>query len=113
MIVRKIEEVRQDKVEMEGAKSAKIRWLISKDDGAPVFAMREFEIEPGGYTPYHSHDFEHEVFVLSGNGIVAGEEGEHKLEPGVVVFVPGGEKHNFKNNGDEVLRFLCLVPHVG
>ena len=26
------------------------------------------------------------------------------------VFVPGGDMHQFKNTGDGVLRFICLVP---
>ncbi|HSJ53691.1 MAG TPA: cupin domain-containing protein [Anaerolineae bacterium] len=32
------------------------------------------------------------------------------LAHGTSVFVPGGEMHQFRNTGDEVLRFLCLVP---
>ncbi|MBN2380683.1 cupin domain-containing protein [candidate division WOR-3 bacterium] len=111
MLVRSITEVKQDQVETEGASGVKIRWLISADEGAPNFAMREFEIEPGGHTPYHSHDWEHEVFVLSGEGTAVSEGKEHPIKKGMVVFVPGREMHNFKNTGSETLRFLCLVPH--
>ena len=32
----------------EGIKNLKIRWLISKKDGAENFAMRFFEIKPRG-----------------------------------------------------------------
>jgi quercetin dioxygenase-like cupin family protein len=112
VLVRKAVDVRQDEVEQEGAAGVKIRWLIAKDDGAPNFAMREFELAPGGHTPHHAHDWEHEVYVLAGEGVVAGEEGEFELKPGMVVFVPPNEKHNFKNTGLEPLRFLCLVPHA-
>lgn len=111
MLVRKAADVQQDDVEQEGAAGAKIRWLITKDDGAPNFAMREFELAPGGHTPFHAHDWEHEVFILAGVGAVAGEAGEFALEPGMAVFVPPNEKHTFKNAGAEPLRFLCLVPH--
>ena len=38
-------------VTMEGAEKVTIRWLISKDDGAPNFAMRLFDMEPGGHSP--------------------------------------------------------------
>lgn len=111
MLVKDYKDVGQDDVAAEGAAGVKIRWLIKKDEGAPNFAMREFELEPGGHTPFHAHDWEHEVFILAGRGVVAGEEGEFPLEPGMVVLVPPNEKHNFKNAGAEVLRFLCVVPH--
>ncbi len=111
MLVRESIEVQQDDVDAEGAAGVKIRWLIAKDDGAPHFAMREFELAPGGHTPYHAHAWEHEVFVLSGEGVVASAAGEHELRPGTAVLVPPGEMHNFKNAGAAPLRFLCLVPH--
>lgn len=111
MLVRCVTDVKQDKVQVEGAKGARIRWLISKSDDAPNFAMREFEIEPGGYSPYHSHDWEHEVYVLAGEGAVVSQKGEAPIKAGMTVFVSPGEMHNFKNTGQETLRFLCLVPH--
>ena len=40
----------------EGIKDLKIRWLISKADGAENFAMRLFEAQPGGHSPWHTHD---------------------------------------------------------
>jgi quercetin dioxygenase-like cupin family protein len=97
-------------VEMEGAAGVEIRWLISKEDEAPNFAMRMFELAPGGHTPLHRHPHEHEVFVLEGDGVFVYEGQEHAIGPEDVVFVPGGSEHNFKNTGDSALRFLCLVP---
>jgi quercetin dioxygenase-like cupin family protein len=111
MLVRDYKEVEQKDVDAEGAGGAKIRWLITKEDGAPHFAMREFELAPGGHTPFHAHGWEHGVFILEGEGVVAGEAGESQLKAGVVVFVPPNEKHTFKNAGAGPLRFLCLVPH--
>jgi len=111
MLVRQVADVTQNDVEMEGAEKVRIRWLIAEEDGAPNFAMREFCVDPGGRTPYHAHHWEHEVYVIDGKGVVAGEEGETPLEPGTVVFIPGNEMHNFLNTGVKTLRFLCLVPH--
>jgi quercetin dioxygenase-like cupin family protein len=111
MLVRRRVDVQQDVVTETGAEGARIRWLITREDGAPTFAMREIEVDPGGRTPYHSHPWEHEVYILEGSGAVAGKGGEIPLGPGSVVFVLGGEEHNFKNTGWVTLRFLCLVPH--
>lgn len=95
----------------EGAYKLKIRWLITNDMGAENFAMRLFEIEPGGYSPFHSHPWEHEVFILEGEGVVVGAGGERKFKLGDVIFIPPNEEHQFKNSGTKTLKFLCLVPH--
>ena len=97
-------------VQMEGAEGVTIRWLISDKDGAPHFAMRLFEIEKGGHTPLHTHDFEHEVFILEGEGAIWCEGQEYSIGPGCAIFVPQGEKHSFINKGEEGFRFLCMVP---
>jgi quercetin dioxygenase-like cupin family protein len=87
-----------------------MRVVIGPKQGAPFFNMRIFEVQPGCATPHHSHWWEHEVLVLSGQGVVGTEQGEVMVGHGSTVFVPGGEMHQFRNAGDEVLRFVCLVP---
>ena len=94
----------------EGASKLKVRWLITKDMGAPNFAMRLFEMEPSGNSPLHSHDWEHEVFILEGSGVVVGEDKERNFKAGDVIFVAPNEKHQFKNDGSKTLRFLCIIP---
>lgn len=86
------------------------REVISAIDGAPNFCMRVFDVEPGNSTPAHSHPWEHEVFVLSGQGIVATELGERRIERDSVVFVTPDEPHCFVNTGSEPLRFICVIP---
>jgi len=87
-----------------------MRVAIGPDEGAPFFNMRVFEVQPGYATPHHSHWWEHEVFVLSGLGVVKTEAGDVPIRHGSTVFVPGGEMHQFQNTGSEVLRFICVVP---
>ncbi len=94
-----------------GAHGCRMRCLIGPDDGAPSFTMRQFEVAPGGNTPKHSHGYEHEVFVLEGEGIVLDSRGEHRLAPGVAVYVAPDEIHQFRNTGSGPLKFLCLIPH--
>jgi quercetin dioxygenase-like cupin family protein len=105
-------DVKTEEAREEGALKLKVRWLITKDLGAPNFAMRLFEVEPGGYSPLHSHPWEHEVFILEGEGLVVSEDGERKVGVGDVILVLPNELHQFKNNGKKLLRFLCLVPHI-
>lgn len=94
-----------------GAVKTKVRWLITEKLGAPNFAMRVFEIEPNGYSPLHSHPWEHEVFILKGEGQLFDGGNTFPFEAGDVVFVPPNEQHQFKNNGKQNLEFICLIPH--
>ena len=98
-------------VEMDGVEGVTIRWLISKDDGAPNFAMRLFEVAPGGHSPLHTHDWEHEVYIVDGKGELAFEGERKPFEKGWFILVPPGREHQFVNTGSEALRFLCLVPN--
>ena len=88
-----------------------IRWVVGEPEGAPNFAMRVIEFAPGAVFTPHEHDFEHEIFVLEGDGVVEGLEGELTMEPGTAIYVPPGERHGYRNTGQTPLRFICVVPH--
>lgn len=104
-------EIKQEDVKEAGFKEVKVRWLITKDDGTENFAMRHFEIAPGGQSAHHTHDWEHETFILDGHGsVVCGEE-KKRVGPGYVIFIPPNVPHHFENLGHEALRFLCLIPY--
>ena len=96
----------------QGIKDVKVRWLISKKDGAKNFAMRLFELQSKGYTPIHQHEWEHEVFILEGKGTMRTKTSEEPFEKGDVFFVPPMEWHQFDNTGDTTLKFLCLIPYL-
>ena len=102
--------VRAENVE-GGAIKTKVRWLIDKTLGAPNFAMRLFEMAPGGYSPLHSHSWEHEVFILSGEGQLLDGRNALSFKTGDVIFVPPNEQHQFKNTSKNALKFLCLIPN--
>ena len=95
----------------EGIKDLKVRWLITKKDGAENFAMRLFELKPGGYSPLHQHDWEHEVFILEGEGIIKNKTSEESFKKGDIFFVKPMEWHQFFNNGNEMLKIICLIPY--
>ena len=103
--------VKLEKPSEEGIKDMKVRWLISKNDGAENFAMRLFEIQPGGYSPFHQHDWEHEVFILEGSGIAKSEKIQEPYKQGDVFFIRPMEWHQFINTGKKLTKFLCLIPY--
>lgn len=111
MIAKSERDVTADEVSEEGAKNVTIQWLIDSRAGAPNFAMRRFVVGKGGYTPLHSHDWEHEVFVLGGEGVLVDKDGnEMPLKKDYFAFVPPNDIHQFRNAGDENFVFLCVIP---
>ena len=95
---------------VEGCPGVSIRWLIGENVNAPNFATRLIELDPGSATEHHQHPWEHEVFVLEGTGVVLDADSEQALSPGSCVYVAPNETHNFRNTGDRILRFICVVP---
>ena len=95
----------------EGTSKVKVRWLIDEKTGAKNFLMRLFEIDTGGYTPLHHHDWEHEVFILEGEGVIVCEDEAKLFRAGDVVFIPPKEKHQFRNTGKKLVKLLCLIPN--
>lgn len=112
MLIRNIGEVEMRPVQMDGVQGATMSVMVGRSDGAPNFAMRQFAVAPGGHTPRHSHDYEHEVFIVSGRGTILLEGKERPIRGGDVIYVPAEELHQFKSAADqaEPLKFLCFVP---
>lgn len=104
--------VPQEEVTEEGASGAKVRWLITKKDGVDKFAMRHFELTPGGSSPLHSHPYEHEVFVLEGKCGIVCDDQRDIVGKGAVILVPPNARHQFRNLGSGTLEFLCMIPYV-
>ncbi len=111
MKVTNLSQIDRQPVQMEGSTGCHVRWLVGERDGAPNFAMRQFEVAPGGFTTHHSHPYEHEVFVLEGHGVILDGTVERPLRAGDVVYVAPGDVHQFRSAGDMPLKFLCLVPN--
>jgi len=88
----------------------RVRWLIKGEDGARAFAMRLFELDPGAEIKEHSHPWEHEIFVLEGEGTVGIGGSEYAVRKDYFIFIPPNVPHRYKNTGSKVLKFLCMIP---
>jgi len=110
MHVRTLDQVDAQEMEMDGAAGVSLRVLISREHGAPNFAMRHFTVEAGGHTPLHRHNYEHEILVLSGTGVVRSNDSYRGIQAGQCIFIDPNELHQIKNAGDAPLQFICLVP---
>ena len=109
----RLQDIKKEKMMMEGAAKVLKQVPISKADGSPSFCFRVFTIEPGGHTPYHAHDFEHLNHVISGQGFLVNEQGEKfPVEAGEFAIVLPNEKHQFRNASDNApFVIICAVPN--
>jgi len=113
MLIKHFSEVALEDANMDGAEGAEIRWILGPKDDMPHFFLRQVEVRPGGNTPHHQHPYEHEFYVLAGSGALLDPEGNaHELRPGAVGYIAADELHQFRNTGQDALKFLCLIPRL-
>ena len=106
-----LDKVKQNQVLMEGAHKALKQMPLSQADGVPVYSYRVFTIEPGGFTPYHQHPYEHMNYIIEGEGALVNEKGEEQpLKAGDFALVNPDEKHQYRNKGDKPFKMICGVP---
>ena len=108
--VSSVRETKIEDVHMDGVFDTRIQWLIDEKSGAKNFAMRRFVLAPGGVVNLHTHNWEHEVYILLGEGEVLTQEKNYEVKPGSVVYVEPDLPHGFKNTGSDEFVFLCMIP---
>jgi len=111
MYIVNAQEASRSTVTSEGAVDTQVQWLLDESRGAPNFALRRFIVAPGGHTPQHTHDWEHEVYVLRGEGVLVTDEGEVPLGPDRAILISPNEEHQFRCTGAGNLEMLCIVPN--
>ncbi|MHA1791040.1 MAG: cupin domain-containing protein [Promethearchaeota archaeon] len=94
------------------SKKTTIRVLIDKNK-APHFIMRVFEIQPGGEIGLHSHEEEHEIFILNGEVMLIDEHGKKiRVSKGEFIYIPPNEPHGYENNATDPVKFICVIPKL-
>ncbi|MBN1435091.1 cupin domain-containing protein [Candidatus Fermentibacterales bacterium] len=108
--VKKSTEVRPQEVRDSGASKVQKRILVGEKEGSNRIVMRMFTIRPGGHTPRHTHEMEHVIYVVEGEGeVVDGDGFAHELRPGYCAFVPPYDLHHFQNRTERNFSFLCII----
>lgn len=111
MVIKHLDDIPKELPTLDGTHGCTRGWLINQKDGAEHYAMKFFQLEPGGRIPLHAHeDTEHEIFIVEGEGIVHDGDTEIPVVSGDAIFVKPREQHSFINNSNETLKFICVVP---
>jgi quercetin dioxygenase-like cupin family protein len=110
-------DVHPEELEKQGAAKVGVKYLIDERHGSNYFALRLYTVEKGGNTPLDEHLHEHQVYVLSGRGLLRQSKDAHvsqrALKPGDSVFIPSNAVHQFINEFDEPFVFLCVKGNPG
>lgn len=89
-----------------GAAGVKLQNLIGERQGSKRVTLRLYTVGKGGYTNLDRHEYEHQMYVLKGHGILRREGGDEMLRPGEALFVPVNAEHQFINPNQEPLIYL-------
>ncbi|PYB69110.1 cupin domain-containing protein [Thermoplasma sp. Kam2015] len=87
---------------------ASIRWLITHRDGAENYSMRLITVEKGKSTPHHHHDYEHEIYIISGKVRVTLGDSMYVAKADDFIFIPPNVEHGM--DAEEDTRMICVVP---
>jgi quercetin dioxygenase-like cupin family protein len=95
----------------ESASNVRVRYLIDERQDSNHFSLRLYTVEKNGHRPLDQHEYEHQVYILQGQGSLKEEKSGsalRDLREGDSIFIPSNAVHQFINERDEPLVFLCV-----
>ena len=105
--VRRIRAVRFGEI---GASRVVMKQLAGKEDGAEKTALHEIKCLKGGHTSVHRHNWQHQMFVTAGRGVLMSAGKETPLRTGDVLVIARGEEHGLAQRGTRPLVILTVTP---
>ena len=113
MIVSHEQKIPADAINSPEVRNAAIKMLIGENEGWSDYVMRIIELGPEGHSPRHSHPWPHINYMVDGMGTLYIDGKEHAVKAGSYAYVPADAEHQFKNIGNGMFRFICIVPKEG
>lgn len=113
MIVGNEKEVLSHVIDSPEVRNAAMKVLVSPKEGWEGHVMRVIELDEGGYSPRHTHDWPHINYIIEGQGTLHIDGKDNAVGAGSFAYVPSGSDHQFQNVGTGKFRFICIVPERG
>ncbi|MFC1942259.1 cupin domain-containing protein [Chloroflexota bacterium] len=79
------------------------------DNTAKELSLSMVTFSPGAKNIFHAHDREQILYIMDGKGIVATEDNEVVVTPGMLVYIPAGEKHWHGAESDMSFSHLSIL----
>lgn len=83
------------------------RVLVGAEHGAQKFYLRHYDLAPGLTTPLDRHVYEHELFVLNGEGKYLCDGEETPIKTGDAIWIRSNQRHQIINTGPGRMQLLC------
>ena len=64
---------------------------------------------PGAHCVFHTHTFDQILYATKGEGVVATEDEEIKMEQGTWAIIPAGERH-WHGSRDKEFSHIAIMP---
>ncbi|HAL48131.1 MAG: cupin domain-containing protein [SAR202 cluster bacterium] len=90
----------------EGSKNP----VLGPSDGVPNYVMLYVQHAPGASSPHHTHAWEHQAFIVEGEGVLWCDGKEFPIKAGDAVLVPPDSDHQFRNTGSTTLSRVTVNP---
>jgi len=113
MIVGNINDLTGSDINNSEAKLTTMKVLVSPAEGWEDYVMRAVEVGETGYTPKHSHPWQHINYIIEGEGEIMIDGKINKVSAGAYAFIPPNSLHQFRNVGSGIFKFICIVPKEG
>ena len=84
--------------------------VLGPEDGVPNYVMLWVQHPPGGSSAQHVHPWEHQAYIVEGEGVVWVEGEEYPIKAGDAVLVPPDVEHQFRNRGAGTLSRVTVNP---
>lgn len=94
-------------------KHAAMKVLVGPEHGWSDHVMRVVELQTDGYSPKHAHPWPHINYMIEGEGCLMIDGVDTTVKAGSYAYVPANTLHQFKNTGQGIFRFICIVPVAG
>ena len=86
------------------------RQPLVDEEMAQGIRLTMITFSPGARNLYHTHTSEQVLYVTQGKGIVATENEEFIVTPGMLVYIPPGEKHWHGATKDSSFSHIAIAP---
>ncbi|MDN7486007.1 MULTISPECIES: cupin domain-containing protein [Burkholderia] len=87
--------------------------MVVPSVGATTFINGITEFDPGTAIPFHSHNCEESVILLSGHAYLDIDGDVHELKPLDTTFIPPNVPHRFRNKSNvEPMKILWIYASI-
>ena len=84
--------------------------VLGPEDGVPNYVMLWVQHPPGGTSAQHVHPWEHQAYIVEGEGVLWVDGTEYPIKAGDAVLVPPDVEHQVRNTGEVTLSRVTVNP---